>query len=48
MLGFGNEWKKVGYTATELTQFLHPLLNHNKITSLGLLTKKWDFTQLLK
>ena len=24
MLGFGNEWNKVGYIPTELTQFLHP------------------------
>ena len=36
MLGFGNEWNKVGYIPTELTQFLHPLLNHNKITNVSL------------
>ena len=36
MLGFGNEWNKVGYIPTELTRFLHPLLNHNKITNVSL------------
>ena len=55
MLGFGNEWNKVGYIPTELTQFLHPLLNHYKITNVSLKHIKfrttyqnWDFTQLLK
>ena len=36
MLGFGNEWNIVGYIPTKLTQFLHPLLNHNKITNVSL------------
>ena len=55
MLGFGNEWNKVGYIPTELTQFLHPLLNHNNISNVSLKHIKfrttyqnWDFTQLLK
>ena len=36
MLGFDNEWKKVGYIARELTQFLHPLLKHDNITNVSL------------
>ena len=36
MLLLDNEWNKVGYIPTELTRFLHPLLNHNKITNVSL------------
>ena len=37
MLVLDNEWNKVGYIPTELTRFLHPLLNHNKITNVSLI-----------
>ena len=36
MLRFAQEWKKVGYIARELTQFLHPLLKQDKITNVCL------------
>lgn len=36
MLDYGHGWVKIGYIAKELTQFLHPLLKCDHITSVSL------------